>query len=585
MGTIGASRKGVVCIRRASLGSSRQARVWAWRGGCFCLRFCGARSPRPRRRSSVCAWWRQGAGRGRVGVVAFVVLVVVSVGRTDAEILDASARVRVLTKLNELAWTLSILATSPLRATTTMEPAAGTTAVVHDALHVKRARETTRRANDRRRRYRRRDRASPRPRSQTELARFTAELAVATRSTRVDAAATGRLSAAGRGRPGFTVVGFADAIRRTLSRARRSVSSHSSLSPSVVRTASFASRSSSRSSSRRPRAAPPPRGEELFQPRWFAVAPVPPSSRSAGISMIFLRLGVSVDALACRANPRRRQWRSFSNHRSARARGRSSVVASSPASSRETHLTGLRTRSRRLGSGLNSSSSLESSLMTIMWSIDRNGRHRLTTRPSRSVVVVARASWNSTPGEIVISSVPGLGFAVDIVELAPNAGARAGRCARRAWSECARALPSVRAMCVALAKRGYRAITFDLRARRVRGRGERSRYLRGRRKPAGRALEAAGAAAAMVVGSSMGGALAIYIVNSMREMGDVVVERVVLINPLLKMKTYVPGAALAALRLCRSRCRRSRCRDRRTWCRIRSWILITRRRNRWTRTS
>ena len=43
--------------------------------------------------------------------------------------------------------------------------------------------------------------------------------------------------------------------------------------------------------------------------------------------------------------------------------------------------------------------------------------------------------------------------------------------------------------------------------------------------------------------------MAIYIVNSMREMGDVVVERVVLINPLLKMKTYVPGAALAALRL------------------------------------
>jgi alpha-beta hydrolase superfamily lysophospholipase len=51
-----------------------------------------------------------------------------------------------------------------------------------------------------------------------------------------------------------------------------------------------------------------------------------------------------------------------------------------------------------------------------------------------------------------------------------------------------------------------------------------------------------------IVGSSMGGALAIYCARAMREDAGRVVERVVLINPLMQMKMALPRVALAALR-------------------------------------
>lgn len=159
------------------------------------------------------------------------------------------------------------------------------------------------------------------------------------------------------------------------------------------------------------------------------------------------------------------------------------------------------------------------------------------------------------PGETIISAVSGLGFAVEIVEPAQESGrARRGDALVVHGMNAHARSPNVRAMAVALAKRGYRAIAFDLPghgacegAEDVRGiyTGKEATATRARR-----ALEAAGATrVAVMIGSSMGGALAIYIANSMREMGDVVVERVVLINPLLKMKMYLPGAALAALRV------------------------------------
>ena len=407
--------------------------------------------------------------------------------------------------------------------------------------------------------------ASPAPSISNRTFDLPPRLAVATRSTRVDddvdEPSLDGGGGAGAG-AGFTVVGFADAMTASFARASLSVFSLVSFAVSVVRTASFASSLELALELATAAARPAAAGEENFFNHAGSLSlPSPPSSRSAGISMIFLRLGVSVDALACRANPRRRQWCSFfKSHRvSSRARKRSHpVVASpSPASSRETHLD----RTPHAFEETRERFKLVIIARIVVdddhdESIDRSARHRLTTRPSRERPRRrARVMELDAPGEIVISSVPGLGFAVDIIEPAPERGrARRGDALVVHGLNAHARSPNVRAMCVALAKRGYRAITFDLPGHGAcEGEGSVRGIYTGKEETATRArraLEAAGATrAAMVVGSSMGGALAIYIVNSMREMGDVVVERVVLINPLLKMKTYVPGAALAALRL------------------------------------
>ena len=142
MGTIGASRKGVVFASRAPLSTlPRRAGFGLGAGGLFLFALLRRAFRRVRGvgRAFALGGAERGAGRGRVGVVAFVVVVVVvSVKeRTDAEILDASARVRVLTKLNELAMDALDLGDVTVEGDDDDGTGGGDDArVVHDALHV-----------------------------------------------------------------------------------------------------------------------------------------------------------------------------------------------------------------------------------------------------------------------------------------------------------------------------------------------------------------------------------------------------------------------------------------------------------------
>ncbi len=141
MGTIGASRKGVVFASRAPLSTlPRRAGFGLGAGGLFLFALLRRAFRRARGvgRAFALGGAERGAGRGRVGVGAFVVVVVVSVKeRTDAEILDASARVRVLTKLNELAMDALDLGDVTVEGDDDDGTGGGDDArVVHDALHV-----------------------------------------------------------------------------------------------------------------------------------------------------------------------------------------------------------------------------------------------------------------------------------------------------------------------------------------------------------------------------------------------------------------------------------------------------------------
>ena len=141
MGTIGASRKGVVFASRAPLSTlPRRAGFGLGAGGLFLFALLRRAFRRARGvgRAFALGGAERGAGRGRVGVGAFVVVVVVSVKeRTDAEILDASARVRVLTKLNELAMDALDLGDVTVEGDDDDGTGCGDDArVVHDALHV-----------------------------------------------------------------------------------------------------------------------------------------------------------------------------------------------------------------------------------------------------------------------------------------------------------------------------------------------------------------------------------------------------------------------------------------------------------------
>ena len=141
MGTIGASRKGVVFASRAPLSTlPRRAGFGLGAGGLFLFALLRRAFRRARGvgRAFALGGAERGAGRGRVGVGAFVVVVVVSVKeRTDAEILDASARVRVLTKLNELAMDALDLGDVTVEGDDDDGTGGGYDArVVHDALHV-----------------------------------------------------------------------------------------------------------------------------------------------------------------------------------------------------------------------------------------------------------------------------------------------------------------------------------------------------------------------------------------------------------------------------------------------------------------
>ena len=138
MGTIGASRKGVVFASRGPLSTlARRAGFGLGAGGLFLFALLRRAFRRARGvgRAFALGGAERGAGRGRVGVV---VLVVVSVKeRTDAEILDASARVRVLTKLNELAMDALDLGDVTVEGDDDDGTGGGYDArVVHDALHV-----------------------------------------------------------------------------------------------------------------------------------------------------------------------------------------------------------------------------------------------------------------------------------------------------------------------------------------------------------------------------------------------------------------------------------------------------------------
>ena len=141
MGTIGASRKGVVFASRGPLSTlARRAGFGLGAGGLFLFALLRRAFRRARGvgRAFALGGAERGAGRGRVGVGAFVVVVVVSVKeRTDAEILDASARVRVLTKLNELAMDALDLGDVTVEGDDDDGTGGGDDArVVHDALHV-----------------------------------------------------------------------------------------------------------------------------------------------------------------------------------------------------------------------------------------------------------------------------------------------------------------------------------------------------------------------------------------------------------------------------------------------------------------
>jgi len=142
MGTIGASRKGVVFASRAPLSTlPRRAGFGLGAGGLFLFALLRRAFRRARGvgRAFALGGAERGAGRGRVGVVVLVVVVVVvSVKeRTDAEILDASARVRVLTKLNELAMDALDLGDVTVEGDDDDGTGGGDDArVVHDALHV-----------------------------------------------------------------------------------------------------------------------------------------------------------------------------------------------------------------------------------------------------------------------------------------------------------------------------------------------------------------------------------------------------------------------------------------------------------------
>ena len=142
MGTIGASRKGVVFASRGPLSTlARRAGFGLGAGGLFLFALLRRAFRRARGvgRAFALGGAERGAGRGRVVVVVLVVVVVVvSVKeRTDAEILDASTRVRVLTKLNELAMDALDLGDVTVEGDDDDGTGGGDDArVVHDSLHV-----------------------------------------------------------------------------------------------------------------------------------------------------------------------------------------------------------------------------------------------------------------------------------------------------------------------------------------------------------------------------------------------------------------------------------------------------------------
>lgn len=115
-----------------------------------------------------------------------------------------------------------------------------------------------------------------------------------------------------------------------------------------------------------------------------------------------------------------------------------------------------------------------------------------------------------------------------------------------------KANPNVRALSVGLATRGKRCVAFDLPGHGAcdKEKGDVRGIFKGKEaalERARRTLRSVGAKKVVVCGSSMGGALAVYCANELRSEQEFEIVRVVLINPLVKMKKAFPQAVLGAL--------------------------------------
>jgi len=115
-----------------------------------------------------------------------------------------------------------------------------------------------------------------------------------------------------------------------------------------------------------------------------------------------------------------------------------------------------------------------------------------------------------------------------------------------------KANPNVRALSVGLATRGKRCVAFDLPGHGACDgeKGDARGIFKGKEaalERARRTLRSVGAKKVVVCGSSMGGALAVYFANELRTEREFEIVRVVLINPLVKMKKAFPQAVLGAL--------------------------------------
>ena len=165
------------------------------------------------------------------------------------------------------------------------------------------------------------------------------------------------------------------------------------------------------------------------------------------------------------------------------------------------------------------------------------------------------------PGDVVITDLShDMSFGAELVEPAGDRSKRGPNPGELVLlihgvnSHCAN--PNVRALAVGLAKRGARALAFDLPGYGacdgsfwdVRGQwGGRAKSLARIRTVLSHPSVTNEPYA--IVGSSMGGAMAVYAANELMDAGGphARITRVVLINPLLRMKTRFPTAVLWTL--------------------------------------
>lgn len=179
--------------------------------------------------------------------------------------------------------------------------------------------------------------------------------------------------------------------------------------------------------------------------------------------------------------------------------------------------------------------------------------------PSRARLLVARAMPAlelDAPDAVKIHTSESLGFTLEIASPTRRCEDDDGRMFTLVLHglNSHASQPNVRALCVALARRGRTACAFDLPGHgKCAGAGDERGIWTGKETTLARARAALAASDAprriSVVGSSMGGALAIYVANELKGTGEREIERVVLINPLMRMKTALPRVVVGAMRL------------------------------------